>query len=138
MWVDYFGSAVANGGYCVTLRDLARFAQMMLDDGAYDGRQIVSSEWVNDIRFNGKNSAWKPTKYAEIWPDGFYRNQWYVTKDDHGSFFAIGVNGQHIWINPTKRVVIIKFSSFPVSADAESGILATSGMNAIARMVGEN
>ena len=135
--VDYHGSAVANGGFCITLRDLARFAQMVLDDGLYNGRQIVSSGWIDDIRFNGNNSAWKPTKYGKVWSDGFYRNQWYVTRDDQGSFFAVGVNGQHIWINPTTRVVIVKLSSFPKSADVESAGLAMSAMDAIARKLGE-
>ena len=134
--VDYLGSPVANGGFCITLRDLARFGQMVLEGGKYNGKQIVPTDWVKDIRNNGKNSAWKPTKYGPIWPNGFYRNQWYVTKDDHGSFFAIGVNGQHIWINPTNRVVIVKFSSFPISADTTSGMMAIRGMDAVARHLG--
>jgi CubicO group peptidase (beta-lactamase class C family) len=41
--VDYRGSAVANGGFVLTLRDLARFSQMVLDDGSFNGRQIVKS-----------------------------------------------------------------------------------------------
>lgn len=135
--VDYRGAAVANGGYCITLRDLARFSQMVLDDGFYNGQQIIESGWIDNIRFNGKNSAWEPTKYGKIWPDGFYRNQWYVTKDDQESFFAIGVNGQHIWINPANRVVIVKYSSWPISADTESGAMTISGMDAIARQLGQ-
>ena len=134
--VDYRGSPIANGGFCITLPDLARFAQMVLDDGRANGEQIVSSGWIDDVRFNGNNSAWKPTKYAKAWPDGFYRNQWYVTRDDQGSFFAIGVNGQHIWINPKTRVVIVKFSSFPVSADVESMMTAVAGMDFVARELG--
>lgn len=135
--VDYKGSAVVNGGFVITLRDLARFGQMVLDDGHYNGQQIIPSGWINDCKFNGLNSAWKPTKYAKVWPDGFYRNQWYVTKDDQGSFFAIGVNGQHIWINPTSRVVIVKYSSFPISADIDSMALAMAGMDALARELGK-
>jgi len=131
--VDYKGSAVANGGFVITLRDLARFSQMVLDDGYYNGQQIVSSGWIDDIRFNGNNAAWKPTSYVKIWPKGFYRNQWYVTEDDHGSFFAVGVNGQHIWINPKTRVVIVKYSSLPVSADKDNIKLGWAGMDAIAR-----
>ena len=134
--VDYKGSAVANGGFVITLRDLARFSQMVLDDGRYNDRQIVPSGWIDDIRFNGKNSAWKPTSYSKIWPDGFYRNQWYVTKDDHGSFFAVGVNGQHIWINPKTRVVMVKYSSLPISADKDNIDLGWVGMDAIARSFG--
>jgi CubicO group peptidase (beta-lactamase class C family) len=136
--VDYRGSPVANGGFVITLRDLARFAQMVLDNGYYNGQQIVSSGWIEDTRFKGKNSAWKPTKYGETWPDGFYRNQWYVTRDGQGSYFAVGVNGQHIWINPTTRVVIVKFSSYPMSADVESMATAISAMDAIARELGKS
>ena len=130
--VDYLGSPVVNGGFCMTLRDLARFAQMVLDDGRAHGTQIVSSGWIDDIQHGGNNAAWSP-KYAKLWPKGFYRNQWYVTKDDHGSFFAVGVNGQHIWINPTARVVIVKLSSYPVSAHVESAQLTWRGMDALAR-----
>ena len=136
--VDYRGSPVANGGFVITLRDLARFAQMVLDNGNYNSQQIVPSGWIEDTRFKGKNSAWKPTKYGETWPDGFYRNQWYVTKDGQGSYFAVGVNGQHIWINPTTRVVIVKFSSLPISADLESAATAISAMDAIARELGKS
>ena len=136
--VDYKGAAVANGGFVITLRDLARFAQMVLDDGYYNGQQIVPSGWFDDIRFNGKNSAWKPTSYAKVWPNGFYRNQWYVTKDDQGSYFAVGVNGQHIWINPKSRVVIIKFSSLPISADKKNIVLGWAGMDTVARALGKN
>lgn len=135
--VDYLGSPVANGGFVMTLRDLARFGQMVLEEGYHNGKQIVPSGWIDDIRFNGKNSAWKPTKYGKIWPKGFYRNQWYVTNDDQGSFFAIGVNGQHVWINPTTRVVIVKFSSFPVSADMGVFNMAIPAMDAIARELGK-
>jgi len=131
--VDYKGSAVANGGFVITLRDLARFSQMVLDDGYFNAQQIVPSGWIDDIRFNGNNSAWKPTHYVEIWPNGYYRNQWYVTGDDNGSYFAVGVNGQHIWINPATRVAIVKFSSLPVSADKENIKLGWAAMDAIAR-----
>lgn len=57
--------------------------------------------------------------------------------DDHGSFFAVGVNRQHIWINPTTQVVIVKFSSLPVSADKENIALGFPGMDAIARYFGK-
>ena len=39
--IDYKGSAVANGGFVLTLRDLSRLSQMVLDDGYYNNRQIV-------------------------------------------------------------------------------------------------
>ncbi len=79
------------------------------------------------------HSAGAPTHYGSIWPDGNYRNQWYVIGDDHGAFFAIGVNGQHIWIDPTTRTVIIKFSSVPDSVDIGLAELALGAIEAVAR-----
>jgi CubicO group peptidase (beta-lactamase class C family) len=134
--VDYYGSAVANGGLCMTLRDMARFGQMMLDNGFYNGRQIIPSAWVEDIRFNGNNAAWRPSDFGEIWPEGFYRNQWWVTQDDQGSYLAQGVNGQYLWINPTTKVLIAKFSSHPQSVDLESAMDTWAGMDAIAKSLG--
>lgn len=131
--VDHRGSAVANGGFCITARDLARFAQMVLDGGRCDGAKIVPAEWIDDIRCNGQNSAWAPTAHGSIWPAGSYRNQWYVTGDDHGSFFAIGVNGQHIWIDPTTRAVVVKLSSVPDSVDIGLAELALGAIEAVAR-----
>ena len=39
--IDYKGSAVANGGFGLTLSDLAKFLRMVPDDGYYNNRQIV-------------------------------------------------------------------------------------------------
>jgi CubicO group peptidase (beta-lactamase class C family) len=134
--VDYRGSAVVNGGFCVTLRDLARFGQMVLDGGKVDGSQVVPAAWLDDIRFGGDNGPWQPTRYAEVWPAGWYRSQWYVTGDDHGSYFAIGVNGQHLWIDPTTNVVIVKLSSMPASVDLQATALVLKSMETIARGLG--
>jgi CubicO group peptidase (beta-lactamase class C family) len=131
--VDHRGSAVVNGGFCLTLRDLARFGQMVLDDGRANGAQIVPHEWLDDIRHNGDNSLWRPTVYGERWPDGWYRSQWYVTGDDHGSMFAIGVNGQHVWIDPATRAVVAKLSSMPKSVDEPLTALAFDAIETVAR-----
>ena len=67
----------------------------------------------SEVRAHEEAPAW--AKFDKIWPKGWYRNMWYVTNDDHGSYFAVGVNGQNLWINPKTRVVIVKFSSTPVA-----------------------
>ena len=109
---------------------------MVLNQGRSNDQQVVPANWITDILYNGNNAAWKPTMYSSIWPNGFYRDQWYVTKDNHNSFFAVGVNGQNIWVNPTNQVVIVKLSSFPISAHHESATLTWAGMDAIARHLG--
>ena len=55
--VDADGFPVADGGICVTLRDLARFGHMVLDGGMVDGRQVVASDWLADTLAGGDDSA---------------------------------------------------------------------------------
>ncbi len=111
---DRSGAAAAAGGFGATLRDLARFGQMVLDEGRVDGRRIVSREWIADIRFNGDNAAWRGGQYRGRWnPDGAYRSFWYVSGDADGSLEAIGIHGQRLIVNPAKRRVIVRLSSGP-------------------------
>jgi CubicO group peptidase (beta-lactamase class C family) len=111
--VDRQGSARAAGGICVTARDLARFAQMLLDGGRAGGRQLVPAAWIDDIRSQGDRQAWVDGDFAELFPQGRYRSCWYDTGDDHGSIAALGIHEQWIWIDPVRRVVLVKFSSRP-------------------------
>ncbi|MDH3739937.1 MAG: serine hydrolase [Alphaproteobacteria bacterium] len=40
-WLDFHGVEMAGGGLAITLRDAARFGQMILKDGRYNGRQVL-------------------------------------------------------------------------------------------------
>jgi len=42
---------------------------------------------------------------------------WYDVGDERGSFCAIGLHGQWIWVDPTSRIVLAKMSSRPVPSD---------------------
>lgn len=112
---DNGGFAFANGGIACTARDLARIGQLMLDGGALDGVQVVSSRWVADTASGGDRSAAAGTAFQRVHPNGSYRNQWWATGDDRGSFYASGIHGQFIWVDPVSSAVIVKFSSLPVA-----------------------
>jgi CubicO group peptidase (beta-lactamase class C family) len=133
--VDRFGSPATNGGICTTLRDLARFGQVILQDGWYNGRQIVPPAWIDDTRFAGDVETFARGANTARYPGGAYRNQWWVMNDDHGTFFGSGIYGQHLWLDPAARVVIAKFSSRPAALDLELGDLTLRGFAAIARSV---
>ena len=62
--VDGHGTAMADGGMCATLRDLARFGELWLRQGKLDGRRIVPEEWVADTLAGGKDSreAYRPSR----------------------------------------------------------------------------
>jgi CubicO group peptidase (beta-lactamase class C family) len=51
--LDGFQAPYTDPGLNMTLRDLGRFAQMVLQRGLYNGQQIVPGDWIEDIRHGG-------------------------------------------------------------------------------------
>lgn len=115
--VDRQGAARTAGGICVTLRDLARFGEMVRNGGVAGGRRIVPAAWIDDIRASGDRAAWLAGEMTHLLPDGRYRSQWYSVGDDHGAFAAIGIHGQWIYVDPAAEMVVVKQSSQPLPVD---------------------
>jgi CubicO group peptidase (beta-lactamase class C family) len=106
--VDATGTARAGGGLFMTTRDFARVGELMRLNGTMNGRRIVSADWVQDTVSGGSREAWQTGSGAYWLPDGNYRNQWYQLGD---AFFALGIHGQWLYVNPRAETVIAKFSS---------------------------
>lgn len=102
---DGFGVAFALGGVNATSRDYARFGQMMLDLGRFNGEQIVPLAWAIDAV---KASAPKATDPNDPFGYGY---QWWVPLDADDEFYAIGIYGQYIYVNRPARIVIVKTSA---------------------------
>lgn len=116
--VDRQGSARAAGGLSVTARDLARFGELVMNEGrTRDGRQLIPAAWTADMRQNGSHEAWKAGGFPGFFPAGNYRSCWYIANDGRGGFAADGIHGQRLWVDPTSRVAIAKLSSFPAPSD---------------------
>ncbi|MBV7378574.1 serine hydrolase domain-containing protein [Maritimibacter dapengensis] len=95
---DSEGNAFVLGGLNLTTRDYARFGQMILQGGTWQGSQIVSQEWID--------LATTPSAPTDP-GDSKYGLQWWVPADNRpGEVFAIGVYGQYIWIDRNRDVVI--------------------------------
>lgn len=133
--VDAEHAPFTNGGICVTVRDLARVGQMVLQNGSFNGEQIVPAEWIDDCRFGGDNAVWlrSDTPRNQLFPRGSYRNKWWVTGDDHGAFYGTGIHGQRLWIDPTAKVVIANCSSFPSPLQGALFADSISAFTAVAR-----
>lgn len=96
---DGAGVAFALGGLNFTTRDFARFGQLILQDGARDGRQVVPADWIED-------STWPsaPTKPGKIG----YGYQWWIPIGAHeGEFMARGVYGQYLYFDKPRGVLIV-------------------------------
>jgi CubicO group peptidase (beta-lactamase class C family) len=115
MTLDNFGSPRAAGGFGCTLRDMARFGECMRLLGTAAGRQIIPRAWVDDIRRNGDRDAWNRGSMSDWLPSGCYRSQWWITNDEQDSYFAAGIYGQWVYIDPKSAVVIVKQASPPIA-----------------------
>jgi len=107
--VDRLGAPRCAGGMCVTLRDLARVGQMMVEGG----RGIVPREWLDDLERGGERAAWGAGNFAYIFP-GLpmrYRAKWYALDGEPPMLFGWGIHGQHLFVDRMRGIVIAKFSS---------------------------
>jgi CubicO group peptidase (beta-lactamase class C family) len=131
--VDRLGAARAAGGICVTLRDLARFGEMVRNFGRANDRQIAPRSWIEDILTNGDQRAWLATgTAAKFLPNGRYRSQWYVIGNASGAYCAIGIHGQWLYVDPKAEMVITKLSSQPLPLDDATDRLLLAGFDAVA------
>ena len=95
---DGAGVAFVLGGLNLTTRDYARMGQMFLQNGRYNGQQIVPADWVA-----ASTAPSAPTAEGQIG----YGYQWWIPQAaTEGEFMARGVYGQYIYINRADGVVI--------------------------------
>jgi CubicO group peptidase (beta-lactamase class C family) len=109
---------MAGGGLSMSLRDAARFGQMILQDGQYNGQQVVSADVAQRIK-TIRNAEKFGLYYNDPWYGEFggsYHDQWWGYKGSK-VVAALGIHGQFIYINPDVGVVIAKHGSDP---DAEN------------------
>jgi CubicO group peptidase (beta-lactamase class C family) len=101
------GREFSGAGFNATLRDFARFGQMVLKQGQADGRQIVRREWIeaSTLPSGPENNR-----------RGGYGLQWW-TMGASDAFSAIGLQGQFIYIDPETNTVVVKLSYFPPGND---------------------
>lgn len=96
---DGEGTAFALGGLNLTTRDYARFGQMILQGGQWQGRQIVPADWIAE-----STRASAPTEAGRI---GYGYQWWIPDGSPPGTYMARGIYGQYIWIDEAAEVVIV-------------------------------
>ncbi|SEN18369.1 hypothetical protein SAMN04487857_11184 [Pseudomonas sp. ok272] len=130
--VDSIGTPFAGGGLNAGLRDMARFGEMLRNDGTFNGQQIVPKAVVDDIRRGGDKAAFAKAGYGLL--QGFsYRNMWWVSHNPDDAFMARGVHGQSIYIDPKAEMVIVRFASNPVAANAANDPITLPAFAALAQ-----
>lgn len=132
--VDSAGVAMGGAGLAATLRDLARFGELMRCEGAIRNRQVVPASVVADIRHGGDPESFAKADYPLL-PGYSYRDMWWVTHNQHGAFEARGIHGQRLYVAPGAEMVVARFASHPIAASAANDPITMPALLALGRML---
>jgi len=96
------GSDTGGSGLSATLGDYARLGQFMLDGGRIDGKPVIAAAWL-------KGAVRRQTAVDE--PERGYGYLWWTDID--GSYAAIGIFGQMVYVDPARQLVIAQLGAWP-------------------------
>ena len=96
----------AIGYCCLNTRavDFARFGQLYLQDGVWNGKRILPEGWVDTIA-SPREPFQEPNPEKELFG---YSYQFWIPYNSDGEFAAMGYNGQYIWVDRKRGVVIAR------------------------------
>ena len=102
---DTDGLGTPGYGLCMSASDMAKIGLLCLNNGNYDGKQIVSSKWIKEMT--------KPRAVESKYFRGMeYGYLWWIIDNRKNIYSAIGNSGNVIYINPEKNVVVAVASYF--------------------------
>ncbi|WP_120971675.1 serine hydrolase [Comamonas sp. lk] len=129
--VDRIGTESGGGGLNTALRDLARFGEMMRNQGRYNGQQVLPKAVVEDIQRGADKAQFAKAGYTTL-PGWSYRNMWWVSHNDHGAYMARGIHGQAVYIDPKAQMVIARYASHPIAANGANDPISLPAYQAVA------
>jgi CubicO group peptidase (beta-lactamase class C family) len=98
LMLDLAGSAIADGGFCIALRDMGRIGQLFLERGG----GVAPAWWIEECE-RGNPGPFALGSYGADLPAASYHNQWWHFD---GRTFALGIHGQMIAIDRPSEVVV--------------------------------
>ncbi len=132
--LDSAGLAASGGGLCTTLRDLARFGELVRNRGRVDGEQVLPAQVFDELHRGADRTAFAHAGYTVF--DGWsYRGQWWISHDEYDSIRALGVHGQQLYVAPKSGLVIARFGSQKLAVDEDVERLLMAVYRGIAKLV---
>jgi len=102
------GLEVGGSGLSATLRDYGRFGLFLLEGGEAGERRMLPDGWVEE--------AGSPTTVGSERVDYGYM-LWPIADREgtihESAFEAVGIFGQHVYVNPNERLVIVVWQALP-------------------------
>ena len=102
------GLEIGGSGLSATLRDYGRFGLFLMNGGVAGGEKILPDGWVREAG-TSKTIGGKIVDYGYMmWPFSALPGS-----PNEGAFEALGIYGQHVYVNPREHVVIVVWGALP-------------------------
>jgi CubicO group peptidase (beta-lactamase class C family) len=101
---DRFGDFILSSQVYTNARDLARFGQLYLQNGVWNGERLISEEWIDFVRTPAP---------ATVGRGGQYGGQWWLVPENRDdvpkdAYSTSGNRGQYVVVVPTHDLVIVR------------------------------
>ncbi|OJF91537.1 hypothetical protein AX762_03205 [Alkalibacterium sp. 20] len=109
--VDSSGVESAFGGFNATLRDLARFGIIYVNNGFVMDRQVIPAKWI-EASISTDAAHLMPGENPNSESVLGYGYQWWIPEGPENDFLAMGIYGQALYINLDHDIVIVRTSAY--------------------------
>jgi CubicO group peptidase (beta-lactamase class C family) len=93
--------------------DFAKFGQLFLNNGLWQGRQLIPASWVQESTSPDADDKRPWDLDTEGWQTGggYYKYFWWGIRNEDGTYdyFARGHLNQRIYVAPRDNAVVVRF-----------------------------
>lgn len=103
---DPQGISDGGNGFAMNVYDMAKIGELYLNNGVWNGEQIISRQWINDstnVQFVRQSGT---ANYGYQWWVRTFGNQ------NYHAYFAQGHFGQYIFVVPDLELVVVFTSDY--------------------------
>jgi len=98
-YADPQGVNTAGWGLALSATDMAKIGLLCLNGGEYQGKRIVSNEWIDAIS--------KPyQRLCDRYGNMSYGFLWWIVDEKERIYAAIGDGGNVIYVNPKRKIAV--------------------------------
>jgi CubicO group peptidase (beta-lactamase class C family) len=125
-WTGADQTGTVSGGWGLRLRaiDMAKLGMLMLDEGRWQGQQVVPASWIRQMT--------SPSPKATAQDYGYYCWINHIVESEP-EFGAMGFKGQFITVLPKERAVVVMTAILPTDGGLRTGTY----LNMYRRMVND-
>ncbi|MDZ7823688.1 MAG: serine hydrolase [Ahrensia sp.] len=132
METDASGTLTGSSYMYATARDWARFGQLLLQRGAWNGRSLLPSGYVDWMSEEHPASGGEYGR-GSVWlaPPGEHRPEARVSDLPEGTLWLGGHDGQSIAVIPSEGIVVVRLGLTPKNQQYKPGLLSQSIVQAL-------